>query len=165
MIVPMSDRIMTRSRAKQSTQQPNAYNMRHVLNKPTAPDKFTIIPAPLKILKVLIEELLSAYGLSAANSTAAATAAAEFADEANDDDGWEDDPDVIDLNLGSNKADLMGYLESSNLRHRDDETQEYLTEFFVTAARDNVADFGEWFESLTDEEKTKLSKMANPQHS
>jgi hypothetical protein len=133
-----------------------------VLSIPPDPDQFTIIPAPLKILKVLIEELLSASGLTSA-ANAAAAAAAEFADEDNDDDGWEDDPDVIDLNLGSSKADLMGYLEASNMRHRDDETQQYLTEFFVTAARDNIAGFGEWYNSLTKDEKGKLSEMANSQ--
>ncbi|KAI1169901.1 armadillo-type protein [Nemania sp. FL0916] len=144
MIIPTSDRIMTRSRAKQN------------------PDQYTIIPAPLKILKVLIEELLSASGLTSA-ANAAAAAAAEFADEENDDDGWEDDPDAIDLNLGSTKADLMGYLDASNMRHRDDETQQYLTEFFVAAARDNVAGFGDWYNNFTDEEKSKLSEMANAQ--
>ncbi|KAJ2972713.1 hypothetical protein NUW58_g9128 [Xylaria curta] len=144
MIMPSSDRILTRSRAKQN------------------PDQYTIIPAPLKILKVLIEELLSASGLASAPHVAAA-AAAEFADEENDDDGWEDDPDTIDLSLGSTKADLMGYLDASNIRHRDDETQQYLSEFFVTAARDNVAGFGDWYNNLTDEEKGKLSEMANAQ--
>ncbi|KAI1821648.1 armadillo-type protein [Xylaria intraflava] len=146
LIVPTSDRIMTRSRAKQN------------------PDRYTIIPAPLKILKVLIEELLSASGLtSAPNAAAAAAAAAELADEDNDDDGWEDDPDALDLNLGSTKADLMRYLDASNMRHRDDETQQYLSEFFVAAARDNVAGFGEWYNNLTEGEKGKLSEMANSQ--
>ncbi|KAI1502388.1 armadillo-type protein [Biscogniauxia marginata] len=144
MIMPASDRIMTRSRSKQN------------------PDQFTIIPAPLKILKVLIEELLSASGITSA-ANAAAAAAAEFANEDNDDDGWEDDPDAIDLNLGSTKNDLMGYLDASNMRHRDDETQQYLTEFFVTAARDNIAGFSEWYNSLTESEKGKLGEMANSQ--
>ncbi|KAI1310434.1 armadillo-type protein [Xylaria venustula] len=142
LIMPTSNRIVTRSRAKQN------------------PDQYTIIPAPLKILKVLIEELLSASGLASAPNAAAA-AAAEFADEDNDDDSWEDDPDTIDLNLGSTKADLMGYLDASNMRHRDDETQQYLTEFFVAAARDNTAGFGEWYNNFTEEEKGKLSEMAN----
>ncbi|GAP92317.1 putative importin-beta domain-containing protein [Rosellinia necatrix] len=142
MIMPTSDRIVTRSRAKQN------------------PDQYTIIPAPLKILKVLIEELLSASGLTSA-SNAAAAAAAELADEDNDDDSWEDDPDTIDLSLGSNKADLMRYLDASNMRARDDETQQYLSEFFVAAARDNVAGFMEWYNNLTVEEKGKLSEIAN----
>ncbi|KAI2636081.1 armadillo-type protein [Xylaria nigripes] len=145
MIVSTSDRIVTRSRSKQN------------------PDRFTIIPAPLKILKVLIEELLSASGHgSAPSAAAAAAAAADIADDY-DDDGWEDDSDAIDLNLGSNKADLMRFLDASNLRHRDDETQQYLVEFFVAAARDNVAGFGEWYNNLTDDEKGKLRQMANSQ--
>ncbi|KAI0482484.1 armadillo-type protein [Xylariaceae sp. FL0804] len=147
MIMPESDRIMTRSRAKQT------------------PDQFTVIPAPLKVLKVLIEELLSASGATMSAADAAALAVSEFADENNDDDGWEDDPDAIDLNLGSTKHDLMGVLEASNMRHRDDETQQYLTDFFVTAARDNVANFSEWYNGLSDEEKSKLSQMASAQHS
>ncbi|KAI0013023.1 ARM repeat-containing protein [Xylariaceae sp. FL0662B] len=141
LIMPTSDRILTRSRAKQN------------------PDQYTIIPASLKILKVLIEELLSASGVSGA-ANAAAAAAAEFADEENDDDGWEDDADAIDLNLGSTKNDLMSYLDANNLRHRDDETQQYLTEFFVTAARDNIAGFAEWYNGLTDDEKRKLSELS-----
>ncbi|KAI1131326.1 armadillo-type protein [Nemania abortiva] len=146
LIVTGNDRIMTRSRAKQN------------------PDQYTFIPAPLKILKVLIEELLSASGLTSA-ANAAAAAAAEFADEDHDDDDWEDDPDTVDLSLGSTKADLMGYLDASNLRHRDDETQQYLSEFFVAAARDNVAGFTEWYNNLESGEKNKLSEMANARQS
>jgi hypothetical protein len=144
LIMPKSDRIMTRSRSKQN------------------PDQFTIIPAPLKILKVLIEELLSASGAHGA-ANAAAAAAAEFADDDDDDDGWEDDPNTIDLSLGSTKNDLMSYLDSNNLRHRDDETQAYLTEFFIRAARENVANFNEWYNGLSDDEKGKLGEMANAQ--
>ncbi|KAH8681548.1 putative importin beta-5 subunit [Xylariales sp. PMI_506] len=141
LIMPTSDRIMTRSRARQN------------------PDQFTIVPAPLKMLKVLIEELLSASGLQSA-ANAAAAAAAEFADDDEDDDGWEDEPDTVDLSLGSTKSDLMGYLEASNMRHRDDETQQYLTEFFIRAARENIADFTQWYAALTEEEKGKLNELA-----
>ncbi|KAI1381856.1 ARM repeat-containing protein [Hypoxylon crocopeplum] len=140
MIMPTSDRIVTRSRSREN------------------PDQYTVIPAPLKILKVLIEELLSASGMENAASLAAA-AMADLVEE-NDDDGWEDDPDTIDLNLGSVKNDLMSFLEASNMRHRDDETQAYLSEFFLTAARDNIAGFADWYNSLTEEEKTKLNKLS-----
>ncbi|KAI1779665.1 ARM repeat-containing protein [Hypoxylon cercidicola] len=143
LLMPTSDRIMTRSQTKQN------------------PDQYTIIPAPLKILKVLIEELLSASGANFA-ANAAAAAAADMVEDI-DDDGWEDDPDTLDLNLGSTKNDLMGFLEASNMRHRDDETQAYLSEFFVNAARDNVAGFGEWYNGLTDEEKTKLNEIPRPE--
>ncbi|KAK0715505.1 armadillo-type protein [Lasiosphaeris hirsuta] len=138
-----SDRILTRSRAKQN------------------PDQYTIIPASLKILKVLIEELLSASGLQAAANVASATATAQFEDaDEDDDDGWEDAGDTLDLSLGSTKADLMGWLENSNSRQRDDETQAYLVEFFMRAARENIAGFQEWFTMLTEDEKAKLHQLA-----
>ncbi|KAK4161005.1 importin subunit beta-5 [Cladorrhinum sp. PSN259] len=142
LVIPTSDRIMTRSRAK--------------LN----PDQYTIIPASLKILKLLVDELLSASGVQGA-SNAAAAAAAEFADADEDDgdEGWEDDTgDVLDLSLASTKAELMGFLDNS--RQRDDETTAYLKEFFVGAARDNVAGFQEWYNMLTEDEKGKLQALA-----
>ncbi|KAF6804429.1 Importin subunit beta-5 [Colletotrichum musicola] len=136
-------RIMTRSRAKAN------------------PDQYTVIPASLKILKVLIEELLSASGVSAAANAAAVAAAADFADEENDDDGWEDEPDTLDLSLGGTKADLMSSYIDAGARQRDDETQAYLTEFFLRAARENVANFQEWYGMLTEEERGKLNDLAN----
>jgi importin-9 len=57
----------------------------------------------------------------------------------------------------------MGYLEASNMRNRDDETQQYLTEFFIRAARENVANFSEWYNGLTEDEKNKLNELANAQ--
>ncbi|TEY34826.1 hypothetical protein BOTCAL_0610g00020 [Botryotinia calthae] len=141
LIVPTSNRIMTRSKAK--------------LN----PDQYTIIPASLKIFKVLIEELMSASGLQ---NAATAAAAAEFADEDGDDDSWEDLPNVLDLGLSSTKADLMAFGEGRGGfgRNRDDETQAYLTEFFVKAGRENLGGFNEFYEALSDEEKVKLQELA-----
>jgi hypothetical protein len=126
------------------------------------PDQFTIIHAPLKVIKVLIEELLSASGIQSAANQAAA-AAAEYADEEGDDDSWEDVPSILDLGLGSTKADLMSFGDGTGsfMRQRDDETQAYLTDFFVKAARENVADFNELYALLTDEEKVKLNELAH----
>jgi len=108
LIIPESNRIMTRSAAKKSTFYLAVTKSYHA-NRHQDPDQFTIIPASLKIIKVLIEELLSASGIqSAANQMAAA----EFADEEGDDDGWEDVPSVLDLGLGTTKADLMAYVYS-----------------------------------------------------
>ena len=132
---------MTRSRAKKN------------------PDKFTIIPAPLKIIKVLIEELMSASGIQ---NAATAMAAAEIADD-DDDDGWEDLPNTLDLSSAATKADLMAYAEglgSSFSRQRDDETQAYLTDFFIRAAREDVAGFNEQYNMLNNEEKAKLAELA-----
>ncbi|KAK8060284.1 importin-beta domain-containing protein [Apiospora saccharicola] len=142
LIVPVSDRIMTRSRAKET------------------PDQYTIVPATLKIIKILVEELSSASGAQNA-STAAAAAASKFADEEEeDDDGWEDEPDTVDLSLGSTKNDLMSYLEASSMtRHQDDETNRFLTDFFRRVAQ--TPDFHNWFEMLTDDEKQKLNTVGS----
>ncbi|KAG6007604.1 hypothetical protein E4U54_008809 [Claviceps lovelessii] len=136
-------RIKTRSRAKQN------------------PDKYTIIPAPLKIIKVLVEELTSASGAGAAAGAAAAMAAAAEFDEANEEDGWEDDDDTLDLSLTATKADLMSYMEGGPSRRADDETHSYLTEFFVQCGRENAANFQDWYNLLSDDEKTKLNQVVN----
>lgn len=130
--------------------------------KRTDPDKYTIIPATLKIVKVLIEELLSASGARAAASAAsAAVASAEFDDEDNEEEGWEDDDDTLDLSLGATKAELMAFGGDANNRQRDDETQQYLTDFFIRCGRENIANFQEWYNMLTNEEKAKLNEVAN----
>jgi hypothetical protein len=159
LIIPKSDRIMTRSKAKLSTLTPFIFRPQQKLTPPD-PDQFTIIPAPLKILKVLIEELLSASGIQ--NAANLASQAQEFADEEGDDDGWEDVPNVLDLGLGTTKADLMAYGDGqgSFMRQKDDETQAYLTEFFVNAGRENVGNFNDFYNLLTDDEKGKLQELA-----
>lgn len=103
--------------------------------------------------------MVSASGARAASNAAAmAVAAAEFEDDG--DDNWEDDDDILDLSLGSTKADLMSFMEGGQ-RQRDDETQAYLTEFFMRAARENIGNFQELYNNLTEEEKTKLNELAN----
>lgn len=133
-------RIMTRSRAKQN------------------PDQYKAIPATLKILKVLIEELLSASGIQGA-ANAAAAAAAEFADADEDDgdEGWEDEPDTVDA---SGAAAIMSLVEGAGNRMRDDETQQYLSDFFIRVARENIADFRTWYSMLTEDEQKKLNELA-----
>ena len=165
LIVNNSDQIMTRSRAKQSKLNSEHPLPGRLLNIETDPDQYTIIPASLKILKVLIEELLSASGVQGA-ANAAAAAATEFADAEEDDgdEGWEDDlGDTLDLSLGGTKADLMSYIDGSGIRQRDDETQAYLTEFFIRAASENTAGFQDWYNMLTEEEKGKLNELASQQ--
>ncbi|KAI0999765.1 hypothetical protein K3495_g8435 [Podosphaera aphanis] len=134
-IVPANDIILTRSRAKRN------------------PTKYTIIPAPLKILKVLIEELLSASGHASAVSTLAAAAAAE------EDDDWEDVPNNLDLASSIAKKDLMSLAEINYTRERDDETQAYLTEFFLRAARENIGGFSSWYSALNPQEQSKLEEL------
>lgn len=140
LIMPKSDRIMTRSRAKQT------------------PDQYTIISAQLKIVKVLVEELSSASGTS---NTADLTANAD-SDDGDDDDGeWEDEPnDFLDLASGMTKSQLMAYgNDDSNAfsRGRDDETQAYLLDFFRQQAQ--KPEFNQMFNALTPEEQEKLQSM------
>ncbi|KAM0563392.1 hypothetical protein ACHAPJ_001110 [Fusarium lateritium] len=130
-------------------------------NLPSDPDQYTIVPASLKIVKVLIEELLSASGQrAAANAAAAAVASASFDDAENDEEGWEDEDDTLDLSLGATKSDLMSFMEGGQ-RQRDDETQAYLTDFFIRCGRENIANFQEWYNMLTEDEKAKLNEVAN----
>jgi len=139
LIVPKSDRIMTRSRARQQ------------------PDQYTSVSAQLKIIKVLVDELLSASG----NRPLDAAAAAELDDGGSDDGDWEDDAnDFLDLGAGMTKSQLMslGAEDSAASRGRDDETQAYLLDFFRQQA--NKPEFGDVFNSLTAEEQEKLRSMS-----
>lgn len=169
LVVPESNIIMTRSRARASSYTPLGTDWSIKISNiisPTDPDQYTIVPATLKILKVLITELLSASGANAASNLAAAAAshmAEDDDDDDGDDEGWEDEPDTLDLSLGSTKADLMGWIENTNSRKRDDETQQYLSEFFLAAAKDNISGFQQWYNMLTEEEKAKLNELAAPQ--
>lgn len=139
--MPKSDRIMTRSRAKQT------------------PDEYTMIPAQIKIIKVLVEELLGA----SSNRNLDASAAADLDDDEDDDDGdWEDDPsDFLDLGSGMTRAQLMAYGAGDDStpysRGRDDETQQYLLDFFRQQAQ--KPEFGEIFNTLSPAEQEKLRSM------
>lgn len=122
-----------------------------------------MIPASLKIIKVLIEELMSASGAGAASTAAAAAVASAQFDEDNDDDDddWEDDEDTLDLSLAATKADLMSFMEAGAQRRPDDETQSYLTDFFVRCGRENLASFQDWYNMLSEDEKMKLNQIAD----
>jgi hypothetical protein len=162
-LIPNTDgRIMTRSRAKTSTSS-------HVAHRPLipdsaanhrpyiGPDQWSIIPATLKILKVLIVELQSASG-----AALDASAAAELAeDEGSDDQDWEDEPNpFVDLGSGFSKEQLMAFAaeEPGGGRQRDDETQGFLVEFFKRAA--GSEGFVQEFEQLTEEERGRLRESA-----
>ncbi|KAJ8105858.1 hypothetical protein OPT61_g9927 [Boeremia exigua] len=139
-LIPNTDgRIMTRSRAR------------------TNPDRWTIIPATLKILKVLIVELQSATG-----APLDASAAAELADEGSDDGSWEDEPNpFVDLGSGFTKEQLMAYAADDGPgggRQRDDETQAFLVDFFKRAA--TTPGFAEEFGQLTEDERQRLRDSA-----
>lgn len=143
LIVPKSDRIMTRSRARQT------------------PDQYTIIPAQLKIIKVLVAELLSASGNDSALGGGSAHRAGDDDDEDGDDGEWEDDGDFVDMASGLTKSQLMAYANDdgpSHTRGRDDETQAYLVGFFRQVEQE--PSFAEVFNALTAEEQQKLRTMS-----
>lgn len=141
LIVTKSDRIMTRSRAR------------------AQPDQYTSIPAQLKIIKVLVEELLSASG----NRPIDPSAAADLDDDDEEDGDWEDDSnDFLDLGAGMTKAQLMAYGMDETpaaTRGRDDETQAYLLQFFRGVSQQ--PGFGDVFNVLTVEEQEKLRSMSD----
>lgn len=139
LIVPKSDRIMTRSRAKQQ------------------PDQYTVISAQFKIIKVLVEELLSASGTHRALEAMAAAAD----DDGEEDGDWEDDPnDFLDLGTGMSKSQLMAFAEDgANFnRGRDDETQTFLVSFFQQQGQ--KPEFAEVFNALSPQEQEKLREMS-----
>jgi hypothetical protein len=132
----------------------------HIANShtPSDPDTYTIVPATLKILKVLIVELQSASG-----APLDAQAAADLADEdaASDDGDWEDEPNpFVDLGSGFSKEQLMAFAneEPGQGRQRDDETQAFLVEFFKRAA--GSEGFVGEFEALGEEERMRLRECA-----
>ncbi|EEH06787.1 conserved hypothetical protein [Histoplasma capsulatum G186AR] len=141
------------------------------------PDRYTIVSAPLKIIKVLTEELLSASGNRDMDAAAAAAAAggtqtgggagSRTGEAEDDDDGenddWEDvsGPDnVLDLGLGITKHELMGYLGEDGgvaMRQRDDETLAYLMGFFREVAP--TPRFQELFALLNAREQEALRSL------
>lgn len=131
---------------------PNDQSLIHAAD----PDQYTIVSAPLKILKVLIVELQSASG-----APLDAAAAAELADEVSEDGDWEDEPNpFVDLGTGYTREQLMAFAaeEPSSGRQRDDETQSFLVDFFKRAA--TTQGFPEEFSGLTEEEQQRLRDSA-----
>ncbi|OJJ65009.1 hypothetical protein ASPSYDRAFT_140928 [Aspergillus sydowii CBS 593.65] len=142
LIVQDTGRIKTRSQARNN------------------PDRYTTVTAPLKIVKVLVEELAAASG----NKEIDAATAAALEDEGSDDgDEWEDVPDnTLDLSLGVTKQELMAFGEGGTegvfgVRKRDDETQAFLFDFFRNASTKD--EFQQVFAGLTPDEQEKLRTL------
>jgi len=144
LVVPRSDRIMTRSKAKEK------------------PDQWTTVGVQVKIIKVLVEELGNAGGPNGQISglqSAAAVAAADIENDGSDgeDDGdWEDEENFLDLGLGTTKAELMAFAEETpgDGRTMDDETQAFLRAFFQAVAIEEG--FEQIYRELNDQEQEKL---------
>lgn len=143
LIIQDTGRIKTRSQARSN------------------PDQYTTVAAPLKIMKVLVEELSAASGNQEID--AARAAALEGADSDDEDDDWEDMPgQVMDLGLGVTKQDLMSFGEGGSegvfgVRRRDDETQGFLVDFFRRAS--TQPGFQDLFGALTADEQAKLQSL------
>jgi importin-9 len=183
LIMPTSDRIMTRSRARASKQglfhllptyagsigqsvfsygsfDYRLYKEHLAHTNGKDPETYTSIPVPLKIIKVLIVELASASGEN--NAFAAAAAAEALEDEGEDDGDWEDEPSgTLDLTSPAMRENLMAYGEGEGFSSRqgDDETQAYLVNFFGEVSRDQNLRFQEVFATLTPAEQTKLHQL------
>lgn len=141
LIIQDTGRIKTRSQARSN------------------PDRYTTVTAPLKIIKVLVEELAAASG----NKEIDAATAAALEEEASDDDDWEDVPNnTLDLSLGITKQELMAFGQGGSegvfgVRKRDDETQGFLADFFRQAS--TKVGFQEFFAALTPDEQEKLRSL------
>ncbi|KAL9603226.1 MAG: hypothetical protein Q9179_002265 [Wetmoreana sp. 5 TL-2023] len=139
-------RIKTRSQSKQT------------------PLRYSVISVPLKLTKVLISELANPIS----PSTPGLVHNHLRADSDDEDDEWEDEPGFVDLGNPTTTAqtslsvELMSYADESkwNVRQWDDETQQYLVNFFKQASTE--PDFETLYQGLTDEEREKLHRMENP---
>lgn len=166
LIVERSERIMTRSRAK------------------NVPQRYTYVGAGVKIVKVLVEELgaleasnanaglgvggpFRQNGGSAASGGGAANGTADDSDddEEDEDGDWEDDPGagVLDLGLPGTREQLMGLGGGGGeegefrIREKDDETQGFLVGWFRERGREEG--FRRVFEGLSEGERGKLGGL------
>ena len=140
LLVDNTSRIKTRSQAKKQ------------------PDQYSVIPVPLKLAKVLVQELATqptsaSLGLGLRKNSIAQT-------HGSDDDEWEDEPAILDLASQGTRNDLMGFMDGLNewsLHQTDDDTQQYLVQFFNEIGNEQY--FQELYQALTDAEKEKLQHM------
>jgi hypothetical protein len=144
LIIENTGRIKTRSQAK--------------LN----PDRYTTIPADLKILKLLVEELGSAAQSQFTNlAQAQAAAMGEEVSTPSEGSGeWVDEPDAVDLASAAVKEELMKFGEEpspTGSRARDEETAEYLQNWFREQAANPA--FQGMFVQLSGEEQEKLRSL------
>ncbi|CAF9911832.1 MAG: hypothetical protein ALECFALPRED_007664 [Alectoria fallacina] len=140
LIVQNSSRIKTRSQSKRE------------------PDQFSILPVPLKLTKVLIQELVNSYPSTPGYRGRNHSLQGGISDD--EDDAWEDEPTILDLGAQATRQDLMGYMDESkwNTHETDDATQKYLVDFFNTVS--NEPGFQELYHCLTDAEREKLPSIS-----
>ncbi|PWW77744.1 ARM repeat-containing protein [Tuber magnatum] len=141
LIVPESNRIMTRSKAKQT------------------PDQYTSVPVPVKIIKLLILELGSGGG-----DPGASFSGGTLDDEEVSDDGeWEDETSALGM-AGMTREELLALGGSGRQsRQADDIIYTYLTGFFHEVSTQNIGGFQNVFSALKPEEQKQLSQLGSPQ--
>lgn len=135
LVIPASTRIMTRSRAKQT------------------PDQYTMIPAPLRIIKLLIQEL----GPNVGDTMRSFNQPSEEFDSEGEGDDWEDLHDGLNI-PGMSREELLALGASGRTsRQADDETYTILASFFREVLANNVGDFQSLYTMLKPEEQQQLS--------
>ncbi|KAL7271073.1 hypothetical protein RUND412_006190 [Rhizina undulata] len=141
LIVPESNRIMTRSKAKESLEDDLQY---------------TSIPVPVKIVKLLVQELGPGTA-DIGRSYASAVTAAD--DEASEDGEWEDVPAGLNV-PGLSREELLALGGSGRQsRQTDDETYAYLVNFFREVGANNIGGFQDIYLTLKPEEQHQLSLL------
>ena len=155
LVVHHTSKIKTRSQAKKE------------------PDQWSVVSVPLKIVKLLIQELASPVSPITPGLVTTQNGASD-----DEDDDWEDEPAILDLGAPNTRSgllfpgytrylpivltlsiDLMSYADETrwNTRPYDDGTQKFLVDFFKSLSLDPT--FIEHYQYLTDPEREKLQKM------
>ena len=138
LLVDNTSRIKTRSQAKKQ------------------PDQYSVVPVPLKLTKVLVQEIVTtpqSAGFGLRKQSIAHT-------QGSDDDDWEDEPAILDLATSGTRQELMGFMDEMNqwnVHQSDDETQQYLIHFFNEVS--NEPYFQEMYHALNESEREKLMHM------
>ena len=144
LVVPHSDQIMTRSKARKN------------------PDQYTITSVPVKIVKVLAAELgIGRPRLNGSDANLDAIEQEIGEEDESGEDEWEDEPDELGLGfgLGVSKQELLAFAEEEpgSQRQTDDETQAYLEQFFQNITQDG--DFSTLCSALTPQELEKIRSV------
>lgn len=149
-IKPSGDRIVTRSRSKRN------------------PDQFEIVSAPIKMIKLLVEDLQTQYEQESKPSKDEL----DLADQDDGDDDWEDldgggEAKVPGFGMLSDMLDEDGQLTTEE--DDDEDLQEdpiyqtnlleFLIKFFKTVSMHNTFGFQNIYGMLTKEEKMILGKI------
>jgi importin-9 len=127
------------------------------------PDRYTTIPADLKILKLLVSELDSAMSSQGRFNALAGGTADDEEEEEVDDDEWNDVANAgsaVDLDNPVVRAELMGFAEGDDGAReglRDDEAATYLQGWFKEEGA--KPGFDAVFAGMTGEEQEKLRRL------